>query len=227
MDKTEEVIGKYDEMLAEVKTLSPDATLVLASKTVEQSVLKGLAAARRGVIFGENRVQELLAKYFEQEGLVWQFIGRLQTNKVKYIVDKVDLIQSVDSLRLAEEIDRRAAKINKVMNVLVEVNVGGEESKGGVSPQELPALLDAIAKMPHLRLQGLMSVLPESEESTLIPLYQRLLSMFEDLKKRKESNFDVRYLSAGMSGDYDIALKNGSNMVRIGSKVFGARHYAI
>ena len=225
MDKLRNAIDNYDKVLSEVKSISPQATLVLASKMVDKEVLEGLAAARPGVIYGENRVQELLSKYFEKEGLTWQFIGRLQTNKVKYIVDKVSLIQSVDSLRLAEEIERRAAKINKTMDILVEVNVGGEESKGGVPVEELFALLDAVKQMPHLRLKGLMSVLPAEGEEELIPLYRRLYSLYEKVADLKAQNFDVEYLSAGMSGDYAVALKNGSNMVRIGSKVFGERHY--
>lgn len=225
MDKLRSAIDNYDKVLSEVKSISPQATLVLASKMVDKEVLEGLAAARPGVIYGENRVQELLSKYFEKEGLTWQFIGRLQTNKVKYIVDKVSLIQSVDSLRLAEEIERRAAKINKTMDILVEVNVGGEESKGGVPVEELFALLDAVKQMPHLRLKGLMSVLPAEGEEELIPLYRRLYSLYEKVADLKAQNFDVEYLSAGMSGDYAVALKNGSNMVRIGSKVFGERHY--
>ena len=225
MDKLRSAIDNYDKVLSEVKSISPHATLVLASKMVDKEVLEGLAAARPGVIYGENRVQELLSKYFEKEGLTWQFIGRLQTNKVKYIVDKVSLIQSVDSLRLAEEIERRAAKINKTMDILVEVNVGGEESKGGVPVEELFALLDAVKQMPHLRLKGLMSVLPAEGEEELIPLYRRLYSLYEKVADLKAQNFDVEYLSAGMSGDYAVALKNGSNMVRIGSKVFGERHY--
>ena len=225
MDKLQNVIDNYDKVLSEVKTLSPKATLVLASKMVDKDVLEGLAAARPGVIFGENRVQELLSKYFEAPGLTWQFIGRLQTNKVKYIVDKVSLIQSVDSLRLAEEIERRAAKIGKTMDVLVEVNVGGEESKGGVPAEELFSLLDQIKTMPHLRLKGLMSVLPAEEEEALVPLYRQLLELYQRVASLQSENFEVEYLSAGMSGDYAVALKNGSNMVRIGSKVFGERHY--
>ncbi len=225
MDKLRSAIDNYDKVLSEVKSISPQATLVLASKMVDKEVLEGLAAARPGVIYGENRVQELLSKYFEKEGLTWQFIGRLQTNKVKYIVDKVSLIQSVDSLRLAEEIERRAAKIGKTMDILVEVNVGGEESKGGVPAGELFALLDAVKQMPHLRLKGLMSVLPAEDEEALVPLYRQLFALYEKVAALKAENFDVEYLSAGMSGDYVVALKNGSNMVRIGSKVFGERHY--
>ncbi len=225
MDNLQNVLENYDKVLSEVKTLSSGATLVLASKMVDKEVLEGLAAARPGVIYGENRVQELLSKYFEAPGLTWQFIGRLQTNKVKYIVDKVSLIQSVDSLRLAEEIERRAAKIGKVMDILVEVNVGGEESKGGVPVEELFPLLDQIGKMEHLRLKGLMSVLPAEGEAELVPLYRKLFELFEQVKALQGENFAVEYLSAGMSGDYAVALKNGSNMVRIGSKVFGERHY--
>ncbi len=225
MDNLQNVLSNYDKVLSEVKALSPEATLVLASKMVDKDVLEGLAAARPGVIYGENRVQELLSKYFEAPGLTWQFIGRLQTNKVKYIVDKVSLIQSVDSLRLAEEIERRAAKINKVMDILVEVNVGGEESKGGVSTEELFSLLEKVKEMPHLRLKGLMSVLPAEGEEELVPLYRKLFDLYDQVKALQGENFAVEYLSAGMSGDYAVALRNGSNMVRIGSKVFGARHY--
>lgn len=226
MDKLLATVKNYDKTLAEVGALSDHgATLVLATKTVEKELLERLAEERSGLIYGENRVQELLSKYFEKEGLTWHFIGRLQTNKVKYIVDKVSLIQSVDSLRLAEEIERRAAKIGKRMDILLEVNVGGEESKGGVSPEELFPLLKEISGMPHLRLRGLMSVLPAADEGELVPLYRRLRELFVSVKELRYDNFDVEYLSAGMSGDYPIALKNGSNMVRIGSAIFGARHY--
>ena len=224
MDNVSEVVERYDKVLSEVRELSSRATLVLASKTVSREVLEYLAAQRPGVIYGENRVQELLSKYFSAEGLTWQFIGRLQTNKVKYIVDKVSLIQSVDSLRLAEEIERRCAKIDKVMDVLIEVNVGGEESKGGVPKDELFALIRAVSAMPHLRLRGLMSVLPATEEGELIPLYDELYSLYRETAERVGAGDDF-ILSAGMSGDYALALAHGSTMVRIGSKVFGARQY--
>lgn len=223
---TSQVIENYDRVLADVQARSSGkAALVLASKTVEQGVLKALAAARPGVVYGENKVQEFLSKYFESKDVVWQFIGRLQTNKVKYIVDKVSLIQSVDSLRLAEEIEKRAGKIGKVMEILVEVNVGNEETKGGVSEEDLFPLLAEIEKMPHLKLKGLMSVLPNAEEGALEPLYARLSELFRKVQSMKADNFEVTILSAGMSGDYKVALANGSNMVRIGSAVFGARVY--
>ena len=224
MNTVETVVENYDKVLSEVKTLSPNATLVLASKMVSKEVLQGLASCRK-VIYGENRVQELLSKYFESESLTWHFIGRLQTNKVKYIVDKVSLIQSVDSVRLAEEIEMRSAGIGKTMDILVEVNVGEEASKGGVSESELDGLLEAVSHMPHLRLLGLMSVLPDVKEEALVPLYAHLYDLFRKVAQIKKDNFDVRVLSAGMSGDYVVALKNGSNMVRLGSKVFGARNY--
>lgn len=224
MENVLEIVDRYDAALAEVSRLSDGrATLVLASKTVPAETLSALAAARPGVIYGENRVQELLAKYFVAEGVTWHFIGRLQTNKVKYIVDKVSMIQSVDSLRLAEEIERRSAKIDKVMDVLIEVNVGGEESKGGVPVDECLDLASRVREMPHLRLCGLMSVLPIADEETLTPLYRRLFDLFEAVAAGDPTV--ARYLSAGMSGDYPVALRHGSNMVRIGSAVFGARHY--
>ena len=221
-----QIVKNYDEVQREVSSLSQGtATLVLASKTVEQDVLQRLAEERPGVIYGENRVQELLSKYFVSPNVSWQFIGRLQTNKVKYIVDKVDMIQSVDSLRLAEEIEKRAAAIEKTMDVLVEVNVGGEESKGGVSADELMPLLDELKKMKHIRLKGIMSVLPNVEEGELVPLYGRLQDIYRELKAISAENFDIKILSAGMSGDYPVALRCGSNMVGVGSAVFGARVY--
>ena len=224
MDTVSEIAQRYDDLLSEVRSVAPEATLVLASKTVSRDVLEALAESRPGVIYGENRVQELLSKYFVKEGLTWQFIGRLQTNKVKYIVDKVSMIQSVDSLRLAEEIERRSAKIDKVMDILIEVNIGGEESKGGVPKADVFPLAEAVLKMPHLRLCGLMSVLPDVCEEALVPLYDELQELYSSLAAKVGAGKDF-ILSAGMSGDYMLALRHGSTMVRIGSKVFGARHY--
>ena len=224
MDKFDSIIQRYDAIRREVSRLSSGAaTLVLASKTVSQEALMALSSARPGVIYGENKVQELLAKYYVSSDVTWQFIGRLQTNKVKYIVDKVSMIQSVDSLRLAEEIEKRAAKADKRMDVLIEVNIGQEASKGGVPLSELDALIEQVRAMPHLRFRGLMSVLPNAEEETLIPLYKKLKEVF--LRIQKAYGEEVCYLSAGMSGDYALALQNGSNMVRIGSAVFGERRY--
>ena len=224
MNNLSAVLDNYDAVYREVSGLSSGAAmLVLASKTVSKDVLVGLSSARPGVIYGENKVQELLSKYYFSSDVTWQFIGRLQTNKVKYIVDKVSMIQSVDSLRLAEEIEKRCAKIEKRMDILVEVNIGQEESKGGVSLSELDALLTKIVSMPHLRLRGLMSVLPNANENVLIPLYEELHAVFVRVKETYGQ--DISYLSAGMSGDYALALQHGSNMVRIGSAVFGERHY--
>ena len=226
MDAISDIVHKYDDILNEVSDLSEGkATLVLASKMVSQDVLMRLAEARPGVIYGENKVQELLSKYFVANGVEWQFIGRLQTNKVKYIVDKVSMIQSVDSLRLAEEIEKRCAKIEKEIDILLEVNIGEEESKGGISSSGLDEMLCRIKEMPHLRLRGIMSVLPNAEEDVLRPLYARLKDIFDKVQAIRTENFDVKYLSAGMSGDYKLALQCGSNMVRIGSAVFGARRY--
>ena len=224
MDQINEILDRYDTLLAEVHGIDPNATLVLATKTVPRETLELLAASRRDLIYGENRVQEFLSKYFTAERLTWHFIGRLQRNKVKYIVDKVSLIQSVDALPLAVEIERQCAKINKVMDILVEVNVGGEESKGGVAPADLVRFLTSLEGMPHLRVRGLMSVLPAADEDILVPLYRMLSDIYQMVKGLFFRGEDF-YLSAGMSGDYALALHCGSNMVRIGSKVFGARVY--
>ena len=226
MNDFDSILQRYDAISREVASLSSGmATLVLASKTVPQDTLMRLSEARPGVIYGENKVQELLSKYYEAPNVTWQFIGRLQTNKVKYIVDKVDMIQSLDSLHLAEEIEKRSAKIEKVMDVLIEVNIGQEESKGGVPLAELNNLIEQVHALPHLRFRGLMSVLPNADVNVLIPLYEELKDVF--LRVQKQYGEEVCYLSAGMSGDYALALQNGSNMVRIGSAVFGERHYVI
>ena len=198
-----------------------EVVLVGATKTrditvVEDAVKAGLSVA------GENRVQEFLSKYKQIEGLSWHFIGALQTNKVKYIVDKVDLIHSVDRLDLAKEINRKCQQINKVMPILIEVNVGGEASKSGLDPQDLFDFIQQIKDFKYLQIAGLMSVLPKFANESL---YKQLSNLFEETKKRYP-DLPLTWLSMGMSGDYEIALKNGANMIRLGTILFGERDYS-
>ena len=175
-------------------------------------------------VLGENRVQELTAKY--DPAYRWHFIGQLQTNKVKYIADKVELIHSLDREELAKEIEKQAAKHGKVQDCLVEVNMGSEISKGGVAPAETVDFIRSLASYGHIRVRGLMSVLPNlGDTPELRALYASLRDLFAEVRNMKQENLSADYLSAGMSGDYKIALEYGSNMIRLGRTLFGERVY--
>ncbi len=202
---------------ADIASTGKEVTVVAATKTVPAEIINllpsyGILAA------GENKVQELLSKYNDVKGITWHFIGRLQRNKVKYIADKVDMIHSVDSFELAEEIEKRCCKIDKIMNVLVEINTGSEASKGGVSYDEVEGLCERIQGFPHLKLRGLMGVFPIGADESA---YARLGASYDLLKDK----FAFDCLSAGMSADYMIAIKYGANIIRPGSCLFGQRNY--
>ena len=206
----------------------PDEILLLAAtKTVPVEQIN--YAAERGLTdIGENKVQELLAKYdgYDKEKLRIHFIGRLQKNKVKYIVDKVCLIHSLDSIPLAEEIEKQAAKRGITMDVLVEVNSGREENKGGVLPEELPAFLADLRRFPHVRLRGLMTIGPNLEEkSAYIKYFRETYQIFLDIFEKKPHNKEGVILSMGMSDSFEQAICCGSSLVRIGSAIFGKRVY--
>ena len=190
------------------------ATKMQPAETVNALPLHGVTIA------GENKVQELLQKYPSVRGVEWHFIGRLQTNKVKYLIDKVSCIQSVDRISLAKEIQKQAEKHDVCLNVFVEVNIAEDPAKGGVFAAELPALLAEISKMDRLRLSGLMTVLPVGAEDAL---YEKAHDVFLQTQQKYPS---VRTLSMGMSGDYEKAIAHGATMVRLGSALFGAREYA-
>ncbi len=198
--------------------ITREITVVAATKQVEPERINLLPSY--GIsIAGENRVQELLRKYDAVSGLRWHFIGALQTNKVKYIVDKVDMIHSVDRRELVDEIDKRAAKIGKVIDVLVEVNAGGEASKSGVSVDQAQLLADYAASKSNVRLRGVMGVFPIGAPEALYD------SLYEIYEKINESHATADVLSAGMSGDYLKAIAHGATLVRIGSAIFGKRKY--
>lgn len=203
-----------------------EITLVAVTKTMPAEDAN--AALDWGVkIIGENRVQELLGKLPDlrmREGQCAHLIGHLQTNKVRQVIGDVAMIQSVDSVHLAQEIEKQAEKHGKVMNILIEVNVGGEEAKSGVAPAELPALLDAIAPFSHLRVSGLMCVPPRCEKKEDVrPYFRTMRKLFIDNASKKLDNRDMHILSMGMSGDFDIAIEEGSTMVRVGTAIFGRR----
>ncbi|MBC8545399.1 YggS family pyridoxal phosphate-dependent enzyme [Clostridiaceae bacterium NSJ-31] len=202
-----------------------DITILAATKTQDVATINWAIACGIRCI-GENRVQELTAKYdgYDREHAAVQFIGHLQVNKVKYIVDKVELIQSVDSLKLAAEIDRQCAKIGHVMDVLVEVNIGGEVSKSGVAPHELEPLLLGLAGLEHIKVRGLMTIPPICENRKQSEQYFSILHKeFLDIRAKTLDNIDMDILSMGMSGDYETAIECGANMIRVGTALFGPR----
>ena len=192
-------------------------TLVAATKTVPAETVAELPAC--GVtVAGENRVQELLEKYGRAD-VSWHLIGHLQTNKVKYVIDKVDCIQSVDSVRLMDEIERQAARIGRTMTIFFEVNAGREADKTGVFPEDLQALIDHLPQCPHLSFEGLMAMVPRGTPEENRPFYLQMRELYDTLRKR----YHIGTLSMGMSGDYREAVACGANMVRVGTALFGER----
>lgn len=228
MVNEDKVIENYKNAMSRLETAleesgkgRKDVLVIGASKTMPLERILFVRDNTDVKIFGENRVQELLEKYTPE--VRWHFIGQLQTNKVKYIVDKVELIHSVDRLSLLQEIDRQAKKHGKVQDILIEVNIGGEEKKGGVAPAEVIDFAKEVDKYPSVRLKGLMSVLPNVEKDALDAFYLQLSKLYDTLKQTRLDNADIRYLSAGMSNDYDVAVKYGANIVRLGRALFGER----
>ena len=228
MVNEDKVIENYKNAMSRLETALEesgrsikDVLVIGASKTMPLERILFVRDNTDVKIFGENRVQELLEKYTPD--VRWHFIGQLQTNKVKYIIDKVELINSVDRLSLLQEIDRQAKKHGKVQDILIEVNIGGEEKKGGVAPAEVIDFAKEVDKYPSVRLKGLMSVLPNVEKDALNAFYLQLSKLYDTLKQTRLDNADIRYLSAGMSNDYDVAVKYGANIVRLGRALFGER----
>ncbi len=209
-----------EEAKAKYRKSDDNVSIMAVTKTVPYERVN--YAVHEGItLLGENRVQEYLEKKdFYDKNAEIHFIGHLQSNKVKYIIDNVSLIHSVDNIKLAAEIDRQAAKIGHCMNVLIEVNIGREESKSGVFDDNLDQLIYEISQLKNVRIKGLMTIPPigKSEEA-----FYKMQQIFNDLKAKRQDNIDMDILSMGMSADYALAVKYGSNIVRIGSGIFGAR----
>ena len=200
--------------------------LVGASKMNDAGACREAIAAGIDAL-GENRVQELLGKYEQSayEGAPLHFIGHLQRNKVRQIVGKVVLIQSVGSLELLDEIEKCAAKQELVQDILLEVNIGGEESKSGFAPEDILPAAEAALTRPHIRVQGLMTIPPvETEPGGNIPYFEKVRELYVDMNQKMFHN-ELKYLSMGMSGDFEEAIRAGATMVRVGTAIFGARHY--
>lgn len=205
-----------------------DVTLIAVSKTKPLPMLEEVYSL--GIRdFGENKVQELVDKAEQlPDDIRWHMIGHLQRNKVKYIVDKVYMIHSVDSLRLAEEISKEAVKRNITVNILIEVNVAGEESKFGASPLDTPGLVQEISLLSGIAVRGLMTIAPfveNAEDNRLF--FSQLKKLYVDITNKNIDNVRMDYLSMGMTGDYEVAIEEGASFVRVGTGIFGERSYQV
>ena len=231
MSIAENIARVREEMAAaarEAGRAPEEITLVGASKMNDAAACREAIAAGIDAL-GENRVQEMTQKLSENayDGAPLHFIGHLQTNKVKQVVGVADLIQSVDSEELLARINRRAEALGIVQDILLEVNIGGEEAKSGIAPEALPALLESAAGYAHLRVRGLMAIPPICEKPGGNNVYfSRMRELFVDIGTKKYDNVFMDFLSMGMSGDFEDAIECGANMVRVGSSIFGARDYS-
>lgn len=227
-EQVAEIRRRMDAAAVRSGRTGADILLVAATKMndagrVREAVAAGVDAC------GENRVQELVEKRAQgaYEGAPLHFIGHLQTNKVKQVVGVADLIQSVDSGELLARINRRAEALGIVQDILLEVNIGGEEAKSGIAPELLPVLLESAAGSAHLRVRGLMAIPPICEKPGGNNVYfSRMRELFVDIGTKKYDNVFMDFLSMGMSGDFEDAIECGANMVRVGSSIFGARDYS-
>ncbi len=205
-----------------------EVTLIAVSKTKPISMIQEVLDT--GILdFGENKVQELTEKYdvFPTD-LQWHLIGHLQSNKVKYIVDKVVLIHSVDSLKLAEQIEKEAAKKDMICNILIEVNIAREDTKFGVLAEDVESIIQEISKLKHIRVKGLMTIAPfvDNPEKNR-EHFRNLRQLNIDIKSKNIDNVTMDVLSMGMTGDYEVAIEEGATLIRVGTGIFGERNYLI
>jgi len=225
-DRLEFVKRKISEAAEKSGRKAEDIKLIAVTKTYSPDIIN--EAIDCGVTdIGENKVQEVIEKYEHVKDVRWHLIGHLQTNKVKYIIDKVCMIHSVDSVKLADEIERQA-KLKGVpgIDVLIQVNISGEETKSGIHPEELDDILEHCEKLERVKVKGLMTILPKyCEDVTRTLIFNDINALFVDKSKKTYHNVSMDYLSMGMSGDFEAAIEGGSNMVRIGSLIFGERNY--
>lgn len=203
-----------------------DIILVAVTKTHPADMMN--EAIKAGVTdIGENKPQEVRDKYTDVLPVRWHLIGHLQTNKVKYIIDKCCMIHSVDSIKLMDEIEKQAKQHDVSMDILIQVNISGEETKSGITSEELDELLMHAGELERVKVRGLMTIAPKCEHQEEAAVHFRNMKMlFDETAKKVYKNVSMEYLSMGMSGDFEAAIECGSNMVRVGSAIFGARDYS-
>ena len=218
------VTQKLDNALLKVGKTRQDVILLAATKTVDVDTIN--YAINKGIAYiGENKVQELLSKYDSVIDVHHHFIGHLQTNKVKDVVGKVELIHSVDSLKLAKEISKQSQKIGKTMDILLEINIGDEDSKWGFTPDNLENSIKEIAALTNIKICGLMAIPPICENAEDNRKYfKKMYQLFVDIRDKNIDNSYMNILSMGMSDDFDIAVEEGANLVRVGTALFGKRY---
>lgn len=218
----EAILEKIEKARQNSPNTAQDITLVAVTKFQEIEALEEIY--QNGLtIFGENRVQELLTKVepLKNLGIKWHLIGHLQTNKVRQIIDCIEMVHSLDRISLAEELDKRAGQRDRVLDVLLQVNIAGEAQKYGMKKEEVFSFVEEMKRFSHLRVKGLMLIAPNLEDKeALRPIFREMYQLYNELKQRNDAHIDMTYLSMGMSGDYEIAIEEGSNMVRIGSAIF-------
>lgn len=227
-ENLEEVLQNIEKACVRAGRDPKDVTLIAVSKTKPVEMIREVYDAGTH-IFGENKPQELKEKVPQLPAdAKWHMIGHLQRNKIKYIIDKACMIHSVDSLRLAGAIDEEAGKHGIVMPVLVEVNVAGEESKFGIAPEETEEFVRKISVLPHIRVEGLMTIAPFTENPEDNRNYFRMLrKLCVDINAKNIDNVNMCNLSMGMTGDYEVAVEEGATMVRVGTGIFGERDYTV
>ncbi len=227
-ENLEEVERRIQEACKRSGRAREEVTLIAVSKTKPVSDIR--QAMESGIkVFGENKVQEIRDKTEEiKEPLEWHMIGHLQTNKVKYLPGKVCMIHSVDKMSLAEEIEKQASKHDLIMDVLCEVNMAGEDSKFGLTPIDTPDFVRSIASFEHIRVRGLMTIAPYTDDPESNRKYFRgLKQILEQLKSENINGTQLDTLSMGMTGDYEVAIEEGATFVRVGTGIFGERNYSI
>lgn len=225
-DNIEEIEARIQAAVERSGRKREDVLLLAVSKTIEVERIKEAVNCQLTSL-GENKVQEIMDKYDAMGGEVqWHLIGHLQTNKVKYIIDKVTLIHSVDSLKLAQEIDKRAAQKGVTANILIEVNVADEQSKFGVRPEDTQKLVEEISHLKNVCVKGLMTVAPYVENPEENRQYfRRMYQLLVDINAKNMNNINMTTLSMGMTGDFEVAIEEGATIVRVGTGIFGERYY--
>lgn len=222
-DNLKEICENVENAKAKYRSADDIVRIMAVTKTVDADKIN-FAVECGLTLLGENRVQEYrLKKELYDPSAEVHFIGHLQTNKVKYIINDVSMIQSVDSFKLASEINRLAAKNGRSMDILLEVNIGDEQTKSGVAKSELMALARQVSQLENIRIKGLMAIPPIGSDEAV---FAEMKELFEGLKEKELARAEIQLLSMGMSGDYELAIKHGSNLVRIGTRLFGARDYS-
>lgn len=226
-ENVEAIRAEIDAAARETGRTGADITLVGASKMNDADACQQAIAAGIDAL-GENRVQEMTAKLAQDayRGAPLHFIGHLQRNKVKQVVGKADLIQSIGSLELLSEVDKQAQKLGLVQDILLEVNIGGEAAKSGFAPEAVEAAAAQAKELPGVRVRGLMTIPPaDADRAENIAYFQKVRALYVDINKKIYDN-GLEYLSMGMSGDFADAIRAGANMVRVGTAIFGARDYS-